>query len=274
VIWLLLILAIPAAWWILLYLMQDAMMFPAQMAPRPARFELADHYAGSVLLERPIEGGMVEAWLIPSAWAASSPGGLVVFFHGNAEIIDQQAWIVEHYRRLGLSVLLIEYRGYGRSAGRPSQRALTDDADRFLSQALKRGETDPRRVAYHGRSIGGAVAAQLAERFPPRALILESTFVSGPAMARKFLAPGFIMRHPFHTDRVLAAYPGPVLLLHGAYDSIIPVSHSRRLASIAADATLVEFPADHNDMPGPGEEPRYWRAIAEHLRTAGVLDDE
>jgi fermentation-respiration switch protein FrsA (DUF1100 family) len=220
-------------------------------------------------------GGQVVAWLIPALPLESGkPAPLVVYFHGNAEIIDYQDTIVSGYRRLGCSVLLPEYRGYGRSAGKPSEAAIVADAVKFYDEVMKRPDIDSSRVIFHGRSLGGGPAAALAARRMPRALVLESTFTSVTAMASKYFAPSFLVKNKFQTDRVLPALSIPVLILHGTNDDIIPVAHGRKLSKLARHGTYIEYNCKHNDFPGDGNEEAYWGEVARFLRGAGVIADD
>ena len=202
---------------------------------------------------------------------SNAPAPLVVFFHGNAELIDYQSTIVEGYRRLGCSVLLPEYRGYGRSAGKPSEQAIVADAVRFYDEITRRPDVDPSRIVFHGRSLGGGPAAALAARRSAKALVLESTFTSVADMASAYLAPSFLVKNKFHTDRVLPTLEIPVLIFHGTRDDIIPVAHGRRLRDLATHGTYVEYDCKHNDFPGDENEDAYWEQVAAFLRGAGVL---
>ena len=209
------------AWCTTLFFYQDKMLFPADLAAEPMPMRYSD---STVELTRDIPGGgKVIAWFIPAFDVGTGrPPPLVIFFHGNAEIIDHQQDTIERYRRMGCSLLLPEYRGYGRSDGTPSETAIVDDALYFHALALERSDFDKTRIFFHGRSLGGGPAAQLAARRRPRLLILESTFKSAAAMAHKYYAPAFITRNPFRTDRVLASLDIPVLIFHGTNDNLIP----------------------------------------------------
>ncbi len=261
------------AWCATLFVLQDWLLFSADMAPRPLPLPYS---ARTVQLERPLDGGgHVVAWFVPApGLGAERPAPLAVFFHGNAEIIDYQHTIIEGYQHLGCSVLLPEYRGYGRSAGKPSEAGIVEDALYFYDQIVKRPDVDASRLVIHGRSLGGGPAARLAVARRPPAMILESTFTSAAAMAHRYYAPMFLARSPFRVDRVLESLDAPVLLFHGTHDDIIPVSPGRRLREIARDVQYVEFDCAHNDFPGDGNEEEYWREIAEFLVRHGVIERE
>ena len=175
------------------------------------------------------------------------------------------------YGKIGVSVFLPEYRGYGRSAGKPSEKEIAADMIRFYDLLIRRADVDPSRIVFHGRSVGGGVAADLATRRTPAALILESTFSSIAAMALKFGAPPFLLKHPFRTDRVVEGLDVPMLIFHGTRDTVVPVSHGRRLHKLARGSTYVEYNSDHNDFPGEGNEEAYWREIQAFLVRPGVL---
>ncbi|HSA24403.1 MAG TPA: hypothetical protein P5076_23280, partial [Myxococcota bacterium] len=133
------------------FLLQRYLIYPRWLRePRPAAGQGVE---GLERLSRALPaGGEVEAWFLPGRGAsADRPGPLVVFTHGNAELIDDWPRMLAPYRELGVSVLLPEYRGYGRSAGHPSQALLVEDALYFLEAALARPDVDRDRVVYHGR---------------------------------------------------------------------------------------------------------------------------
>lgn len=188
------------------------------------------------------DGSRVEAWFVPGAGTApGTPGPLVLFFHGNGELIDTNLDTAALYTPWGVSVLLAEYRGYGRSQGDPSQAAIVADMVRFHDLMATRPDVDPTRIVFHGRSLGGGVAGALAAERPPAALILESTFTSLAALARSrgLLEP--LCRHPFRTDRVLPGLGKPVLILHGADDELIPPAHARQLHATSSGKRASTF---------------------------------
>lgn len=253
---------------------QERILFPTHVTPPPiAAPELRStiEWTRSRAL-----GDRGVAWYIPAPGAsADNPRPCVIFFHGNAEIIDHQTELVRAYRELGCSTLLPEYPGYGRSQGFPGQQSILDDAEHFYRQLLEQPGVDRNRVFFHGRSVGGAVAAQLAARHEPAALIVQSTFTCVPDIAKQFMVPAFLVRHPFHTDRVFPKLICPILIFHGRQDRIVPVSHGRTLRDLAEksrDVRYVEYNCDHNDFPGVQDVGDDWRNIEDFLADHRILD--
>lgn len=258
------------AYCLLVFFGQRWIIFPDWIAPDTLPIEKYD--ASTTILTRDIDGEKVIAWFIPApAASADNPKPLVMFFHGNAEIIDTQDDRIAGHRANGCSVLLPEYRGYGRSSGQPSQQALVEDAEYFLDLALKRPDVDPTRLVIHGRSMGGGIAAQVAARHKPRAMILGSTFTSMRTIgARKAFVPGFLIKHTMDTAAVLRELDVPLLIFHGNVDNIVDVAYGRELNSIANSSRLVELNCSHNDFPGDEDE-RYWQEIRKFLLENGVV---
>ena len=222
---------------------QRSLLFPRGMIRVPPATEVEGREA------LPVSSG-VEAWFLPGKGVSeTSPGGLVVYAHGNAELIDFIPPQIQPYRDRGLSVLLVEYRGYGRSPGDPSQAAILEDYVEAIDVATKRPDVDAQRVVFHGRSLGGGVVCDLSRERPPQAMILHSTFTSVPDVA-PWWAVGFLALDRFDNLECVARFDGPILILHGEADRLIPVAHAHTLAEHAADATVVlDEHAGHNDMP-------------------------
>lgn len=214
--------------------------------------------------------GRVEAWFLPGdGVSAAAPGPVVVFAHGNGELIEHWPELLAPYRRMGVSVLLPEYRGYGRSAGAPSEAAIREDFLAFHARLVARPDVDPRRVVLHGRSLGGGAVCTLAERHAPAALILMSTFTSVADVARAWLVPRALITDRFESLPVVRRLDCPILVVHGRRDRVVPFAHGRTLAEASRRGRLVPFDADHNDCP-PDWAP-FWREIAAFLGEAGVL---
>ncbi len=250
----------------MLVALQRSLLFPRHMltvAPNAG-----DDIPGLERLWIDSDEGRVEAWFLPGdGVSAQKPGPAVLFAHGNGELIDHWPQTLAGYRRLGISVLLPEYRGYGRSAGSPSQRSIESDFVRFYELLIKRPEVDGTRLLFHGRSLGGGAVCALAARRPPRALILMSTFTSVRQMARRFWAPGFIVKDPFDNLAVVKKLSLPIFVLHGDADTLIPVEQGQALAEAAKQSDLKLYSGQpHNFWPRS-----FFADVKPFLQKSGIL---
>lgn len=255
-----------AAWIPAVWFAQRQFVFPRSMA-RGAALPAPPPDAQVLWIETP--AGKVEAWYFRAGNTLGLRGPVALFAHGNAELIDGNVEIARQYNRLGVHALLVEYRGYGRSAGTPSEQDIVADFAAARALVGGRPEVDDTRWIYHGRSLGGGVACALARRAPPAALVLQSTFTSIDAMAPWPLLPAWLVRDHFDNLGTLRALDRPVLVFHGTHDTIVPVAHGRTLAAAGKHARLVEVDSDHNDFPAAS--PEVWAAIEGFLRENGDL---
>ncbi|MET0592249.1 MAG: alpha/beta hydrolase [Polyangiaceae bacterium] len=220
-------------------------------------------------LEIATNEGVVPAWFLPADRRAEHKAApLVIFAHGNGELIDDWPDALDSYRKLGLHVLLPEYRGYGRAAGNPSERTIVHDFVRFHDLAAHRTDVDPQRIVFHGRSLGGGVVSALARQRAPAAMVLESTFTSIAGVARKWHVPSVLIEDRFDSASILPTLDAPILLFHGTRDRVVPYEHGTTLARIAKRARLVTYECDHNDLPR--RQDGYWSDIARFLAEAGI----
>jgi uncharacterized protein len=208
------------------------------------------------------DGDRVEAWLLPAR--AVTPGALVIYAHGNGELIDMRAQEFGPLRDAGYAVLLVEFPGYGRSAGSPSEESVTAALVAGYDWAVASSRFDAHRILGYGRSLGGGAIAQLAARRPLAALVLESTFENLEEVVMSYGVPRMMLINHFDTRSVLRTYHGPVLLLHGTRDRVFASRHAEMLAAIARNATLHLEPCGHNDCP------RQWDLILSFLARNGV----
>ena len=253
---------------VMLTALQRFILFPTHaIPPVPAQMQPP---AGTQRVDISIADGAVEGWFLAGDGVSGSRPGPVVFFaHGNGELIDYAAPGLRPYLRRGVSVALLEYRGYGRSAGSPSEEGIVGDLVRFYDAVVARADVDGARVVFHGRSLGGGAVLGLSRHRVPRALITESTFRSVAVLARGFLLPRFLVRDPFDNEAAIALLDFPVLLFHGTEDEIVPYDHATVLAGTARDARLVSFACGHNDLPPSQSD--YWGEIDAYLTARGVL---
>jgi len=249
---LLLLAFVYVAWCVALSFKQTDLLFPRSFANTLP--QLPAPPAGTDSWWRQDGETKIEAWfMLGDGRSADSPGPAVILLHGNGETIDNWVGIAHEYTERGISVLLPEYRGYGRSTGTPSERAILGDVLAFHTRLIEQSSVRSEQVFYHGRSLGGGVAMQLAKERQPAALILDCTFTSVASFASQYYVPAFIVRDPFRSDAVIAGLACPILISHGKDDDIIPYSHADKLASLAKQATLLQLPGGHLDFPADAD---------------------
>ena len=192
------------------------------------------------------DGVTLSAWFIPS----DQSRGTLLFFHGNAGNISHRLDSIQVFNRLGLDVLIFDYRGYGESEGTPDEIGTHRDAEAAWRYLIETRGVDPGRVILFGRSLGGAVAAWLAERHTPAMLILESSFVSLADVGSRvypFLPVGLILRHRYDTAVHLTGVNSPVLVVHSRDDETIPFDQGLRLYRAALEPKrLLQISGSHN----------------------------
>jgi fermentation-respiration switch protein FrsA (DUF1100 family) len=248
----------------LAYGIQRSVLF---QAPQPLTDDAALRVlqdAGGERIWLPTAAGDVEAWFLPPLAQRTTPAPLLLFSHGNAELIEDWVGQVEIPRSAGLGVLLVEFPGYGRSAGSPSQASITEAMTAAYDWAAARPGLEARAIVAHGRSLGGGAASALSQKRPLAALVLESSFTSLRELAKHFGLPGFLVRDPFDNDEAVRGFQGPVLILHGEYDELIPVEHARRLHEAAKGSEFHVLACGHNDCP------RSWDLVREFLTAHGI----
>ncbi|MCF7837522.1 MAG: alpha/beta hydrolase [Candidatus Marinimicrobia bacterium] len=207
------------------------------------------------------DGCRLHGWWIPHPRAR----GAIIIFHGNAGNIGDRVWIAKDLHGLECDVFLAGYRGYGRSRGFPSERGFRRDARaayEVVRAFYNHAETPP--VILYGRSLGAAVALELATRQPVRGLIMESPFSSTVAMGEllfPWLPVRWIVRDRYDNLSRVPAYQGPLLIAHSRDDALVPSAMGRELFAAAHEPkTFVELEGDHNSG-GWDRTPAYWQAL-------------
>lgn len=216
------------------------------------------------------DGTPLFAYLV-RAPAARRDAGLVIHFHGNAEVAAWTIpWAEELARRSGSAVLVAEYRGYAGLPGRPTYERTGRDARALWRLAERDLGATPQRTVIHGFSLGSAVAAELAAAVGPRALVLEAPFTSAEAMAARMpLLRGplwrVVRRIRFDTRAIVARLETPVSVAHGDSDLIIPPRMGREVYDAARrKGEFLSVPgAGHNDLR---ENRLYWGWITRASR--------
>lgn len=189
----------------------------------------------------------LHAWWIPVAGAR----GAVLLFHGNAGNISHRIEYARMFRTLGYSTLLVDYRGYGRSTGTPSEEGTYRDALASWRWLTERRGLAAGELVLFGESLGGAVACWLAARQRPRALVLASTFTSVPDLGSevyRFLPVRLMSRFRYDNRACLADVEAPVLVIHSPADDIVPFAHGQKLFAAAREPkAFLEIAGGHND---------------------------
>jgi uncharacterized protein len=208
-------------------------------------------------------------------WVPGRTGPTWLWLHGNAGNIGHRLEnLALLHEKLGVSVFLFDYRGYGRSGGRPSEAGLYRDGAAALAQVRALPDADPARIVLFGRSLGAAVAVELATREPVRGLILESPFTSIRAMARLAL-PGVplgpLLRTRYDSLAKIECLRAPLLVLHSPTDEVVPYAQGEALYAAAPEPKrfhAIGGGAGHNDTYRRGGE-AYWQALHEFLASLG-----
>ena len=223
---------------------------PAGLVIEDARFEAAD-------------GTRLHGWYVPH----EQPRAVVLFCHGNAGNVTHRAETLHRLNhQVGASVLIFDYRGYGRSEGTPNEQGVLADARAARAWLAQRAGIPENQIVLMGESLGGAVAADLAAADGARALILENTFSSMPDVASYHYpwAPvHWLMQTRLDSAAKIGKYHGPLLQSHGDHDTIVPIQFARRLFDAANEPKqFVIYPGrNHND----GRPAEYYDALAAFL---------
>lgn len=247
--------ALYAALMLVLFLRQDGMVYYPNLGGReyeatPAQTGLP--YEAVTLTAS--DGIRLDAWFVP----AERSRGVLLYAHGNGGNISHRLDAIRIFHDMGLSVFIFDYRGYGKSTGKPSEEGTYRDAEAAWQYLVRQRGIEPMRVVLFGESLGGAIAAQLAARHQPGALILASAFTSVPDMAAElypWLPVRWLSRYRYETRRYLQDIHAPVLILHSRTDEIIPYSHGRALyEAVHEPRRFLELRGGHNDLFFNNEE--------------------
>ena len=229
------------------YLMQGSMLYLANMpgraivtTPRELGLEFED-----VTLETD-DGVRLHGWFIPGASTRT-----LLFFHGNAGNISHRLDSIRQFHDLGLSVFIIDYRGYGRSEGRTTEQGVYRDADAAWRYLVENRGIRADDIVVFGRSLGASIAAHLAARQQPAALVVESAFTSVPDVAQEiypWLPVRWLSRLRHATRDEIRNVDCPVLVIHSRDDEIIPFHHGEAIYAAAKEPRmLLVIRGTHND---------------------------
>lgn len=253
------------------YLYQPRMLYQPDVPGRELGATPADiglDYESLDLFTR--DGVRLHGWFVPVSGEAR---GTVLFLHGNAGNISHRLERLAVLHRLGMETLIIDYRGYGLSAGRPDEPGTYEDADTAWRHLVERHGVVPERLLIFGHSLGGAVATDLASRRPAAALVVEASFRSLPAVAAEhypWLPVRWLTRYRYPVEQTLPAVGCPVLVVHSPMDDVIPFHHGRALFRAArSPKAFLQIEGDHDrGFVLTGE--RYVRELDDFLARHGL----
>lgn len=252
---------------LLVYLAQDSLIFYRQPVAEARRAQIAR-----------TQPAVADVWLAAAdgtrvhAWHVKSGPVLVLYFGGNAEEVS---WMLEEAQAgaPGVSWLLMDYRGYGQSAGSPSEAALVADALALYDHALALPGTDAKRIYAFGRSLGSGVAVALAAERPLAGVILATPFDSLAAVAKRYywyLPVDWMLKHRFDSIERAPRLATPLLCLVAEHDEVIPPEHGERLFAAwgGPKHKALLTGANHN---GTDAHPLFWPSIRAFLERPGTL---
>jgi hypothetical protein len=247
---------------LLMYLMQDRLLFFPQPLSEARRAEIAGRYPTVREIVLDSEGQKLHAWHIKG-------DPLVIYFGGNAEEVS---WMIEEAgaRTPGVGWLLVSYRGYGASEGAPSEASISADALRWHDFIIQREK--PRAVVAFGRSLGSGAAVYLASERKLSAVILVTPFDSLVEVAKHhypLLPVGLMLRHRFDSAARAPAIKAPLLCIAASRDEVVPALHARKLYEAwGGPKRWIEIEgAGHNSTDGA---PIFWQSIGAFLEKSSL----
>jgi uncharacterized protein len=211
------------------------------------------------------DGQQLHGWFVPG-----NTNITLLWFHGNGGNISHRVpETAQIHYRLGVNVFIFDYRGYGRSKGIPSEQGTYRDSRAALVYLQGRADVNPENIVYFGRSLGAAVAVELAAHQPPLGLVLVAPFVSLSDMARilyRLPVVPWLVRDRYDSLAYINRTHRPLLILHGDQDTIVPISQGRKLFDAANEPKQFQplYGAGHDDTYIAGGA-AYWDTLSEFL---------
>jgi fermentation-respiration switch protein FrsA (DUF1100 family) len=230
---------------VLLYVFQSRLIFyPGKLSPD---FKFAPESHGEEVFVDTSDGERINALFFPNTGK-----GVILYFHGNAGDLGGWQFVAQDFSATEYNFMIIDYRGYGKSSGEPSEHGFYVDAEAAYDYLIKKG-FDSRDILIYGRSVGSGVAVDLAAKKPCQGLILESAYSSMGRLANEkfpFFFPSLFLRYRFDNLQKINRVKSPVIFLHGSRDTLIPPAHSHRLfEKFAGKKQLIMVNrGGHNDL--------------------------
>ena len=249
-----------------LFVSQKSIIYPGSSNSAAAT---APPIAGLEVLTISTPAGRVEALFLPAVSIGSAAQPVMIFGHGNGELTDYWVSAFDGFRKRGIGVLLVEYPGYGRSTGSPSENSIRTAMEAAYDRIAVDSRVDRTRIFGFGQSLGGGAVCLLSKDRPLRALILQSTFPSLDIFAARYGAPPFLLSDHFDNLAAVRDFPGPILVIHGRQDQLIPWQQGQRLAAASRHSTFKLYECGHGCWD-PDHLP-FWKDAEPFLMDAGIL---
>ena len=238
-------LGVYAAVCILLYVFQSRLVYVPDRKIVGSPAEIGLSYQDVELISA--DGVRLSGWWVPQ----KESRGVLLFCNGNSGNISHLLGRIATYRDLGLSILVFDYRGFGASGGKPTEEGTYLDVEAAWNYLVEEREIAPEKILVYGWSLGGPIAAWLAQRHSPAKLVLESTFTSLPDLAQQIypLLPNRLLaRFEYNTLDYLSRVRCPILVVHSREDRLIPFAHGQQLyQAFNGPRTILEIEGDHGD---------------------------
>ncbi len=213
-----------------LYFFQDRFLFPGTVLPVPARSHVVKD---AELIDLPFAGGQSAAYFLPAIEKTGGKTGAMIIAHGNGELADYLVDAFSGWRGMGIALLIVEYPGYGRAPGKPSEESIRRTMIAGYDWLASRSDIDPARIAAHGVSLGGGAVGLLLRERPLAGAMLHATFTSLRAFPPQYGLPAFLLKNEMNTLEAVEKTNTPIFVIHGKYDSIITPEHGVALAKAA-----------------------------------------
>lgn len=246
---------------IVAYKVQEYFIFKPEKLPEDFKFNYEDHF--EELFFDMEDGARINGLLFYDV--GEDTRGLVIYFHGNTRSIKGWSKYAKDFIQHDYDVLMIDYRGFGKSVGKRSEEAMFDDA-RFVYNRMRARGYNEKNIVIYGRSLGSGFACKLASINRPKALILDAPYYSLSNLTNRFLPflpIAFLLRFSIRTDKYIKYVRCPVYIIHGTKDFLIPYRSSVRLAQEAPLNTrlIPIYGGGHNNLPSFKEYHRHLEDI-------------
>ena len=215
------------------------------------------------------DGVRIHGWLVKSQEAKTT----LIYLHGNAGNIGDRVGKIGLFHQINLNVLIIDYRGYGKSQGRPSEKGIYADAAAAYDYLKSRPDLKDQNIVVYGSSIGGAVAVDLALKKEIEGLIVDSSFTSAADMAKTIypFLPAFLLKTKLDSIHKIGKVSAPKLFLHSPEDEIVPYALGRKLYGAAPQPKqFFEIIGGHNDGHLHDED-KIQNGIAKFLKELNLI---